>query len=122
MPAQLEAEIIRGYRAMEKKYGRHIDVAIRSSATAEDLPDASFAGEHDTYLGVRGDKDVLRSIKSCFASLFTARAINYRLDKHFDHFSVALSVAVQRMVATHGCLRRDVHHRHRDRLSGYCHD
>jgi len=101
MPAQLEAEIIRGYRAMEKKYGRHIDVAIRSSATAEDLPDASFAGEHDTYLGVRGDKDVLRSIKSCFASLFTARAINYRLDKHFDHFSVALSVAVQRMVATH---------------------
>ena len=101
MPPSLEKQIIEGYRAMEKKYGKNIDVAIRSSATAEDLPDASFAGEHDTYLGVRGTKDVVRSIKSCFASLFTARAINYRIDKHFDHFAVALSVAVQRMVATH---------------------
>ncbi len=101
MPTVLEAEIAAGYKQMEKKYGKNIDVAIRSSATAEDLPDASFAGEHDTYLGVRGEKDVVRSIKSCFASLFTARAINYRLDKQFDHFSVALSVAVQRMVATH---------------------
>ncbi len=101
MPPELEKQIIEGYRAMEKKYGKNIDVAIRSSATAEDLPDASFAGEHDTYLGVRGEKDVIRSVKSCFASLFTARAINYRIDKHFDHFSVALSVAIQRMVATH---------------------
>ncbi|QQG37497.1 MAG: phosphoenolpyruvate synthase [Candidatus Kaiserbacteria bacterium] len=100
MPKALEQEIRAAYSSMEKKYGRNIDVAIRSSATAEDLPDASFAGEHDTYLGVRGDKDVLRSVKSCFASLFTARAINYRIDKHFDHFSVALSVAIQRMVAT----------------------
>ena len=98
MPAELEKEILAGYRVMEKKYGVNIDVAVRSSATAEDLPDASFAGEHDTYLGVRGKHEVIRSIKSCFASLFTARAINYRLDKGFDHFSVALSVGIQRMV------------------------
>lgn len=101
MPETLEREIIEAYRTMEKKYGKHIDVAIRSSATAEDLPDASFAGEHDTYLGVRGERDVVRSIKSCFASLFTGRAVNYRIDKGFDHFDIALSVAIQRMVATH---------------------
>ena len=101
MPQELEAQICEKYHEMEKKYGKNIDVAIRSSATAEDLPDASFAGEHDTFLGVRGPSDVIRSIKSCFASLFTARAISYRIDKHFDHFSIALSVAVQRMVATH---------------------
>src|SRR3989344_8241011 len=101
MPQALELQIVHAYHSMEKKYGKLTDVAIRSSATAEDLPDASFAGEHDTYLGVRGDRDVVRSVKSCFASLFTARAINYRIDKHFDHFSVALSVAIQRMVATH---------------------
>ena len=101
MPETLESEIVEAYRLMQKKYGQNTDVAIRSSATAEDLPDASFAGEHDTYLGVRGTEDVVRSVKSCFASLFTARAINYRIDKHFDHFSVALSVAIQRMVATH---------------------
>ena len=100
LPASLEAEIITGYRMMEKEYGAYIDVAVRSSATAEDLPDASFAGEHDTYLGVRGGKDVLRAIKSCFASLFTARAISYRIDKKYNHLDVALSVGVQRMVRT----------------------
>ncbi|MBI4133666.1 phosphoenolpyruvate synthase, partial [Candidatus Uhrbacteria bacterium] len=76
IPFLLQQEIIAGYRGMEKEYGKNIDVAIRSSATAEDLPDASFAGEHDTYLGVRGHEDVVRSVKSCFASLFTARAIS----------------------------------------------
>lgn len=101
MPQALEREIVSAYRTMEKKYGRGTDVAIRSSATAEDLPDASFAGEHDTYLGIRGEREVIRAIKSCFASLFTARAVNYRIDKGFDHFSIALSVAIQRMVATH---------------------
>lgn len=101
MPPEMEAQLSEAYRQMESAYGKHIDVAIRSSATAEDLPGASFAGEHDTYLGVRGERDVIRSVKSCFASLFTARAINYRIDKHFDHIAVALSVAVQRMVATH---------------------
>ena len=98
LPDELEREIREAYRKMEKKYGAHIDVAVRSSATAEDLPDASFAGEHDTYLGIRGEEHLLRAIKACFASLFTARAINYRIDKGFDHMSVALSVGVQRMV------------------------
>ena len=100
LPAQLEAEIRAGYRAMEEKYGRSIDVAVRSSATAEDLPDASFAGEHDTYLGIREELHLLRAIKACFASLFTARAINYRIDKGFDHLSVALSIGIQKMVRT----------------------
>jgi len=94
----LETQIVRAYREMEKKYGKNIDVAVRSSATAEDLPDASFAGEHDTYLGIRGGKDVLKAVKSCFASLFTGRAISYRIDKGYDRHEVALSVGVQRMV------------------------
>ncbi len=97
-PATLREQISAGYRTMEKEYGKSIDVAVRSSATAEDLPDASFAGEHDTYLGIRGEADVLQAIKSCFASLFTGRAISYRIHKNFDHFDVALSVGVQRMV------------------------
>ncbi len=98
LPKSLEEQIVAGYRVMEKEYGKKIDVAVRSSATAEDLPDASFAGEHDTYLGIRGEADVLRAIQSCFASLFTGRAISYRIHKGFNHFEVALSVGVQRMV------------------------
>ena len=99
-PDSLEAEIIRAYRGMEKQYGKNIDVAVRSSATAEDLPDASFAGEHDTYLGIRGQANVLNAIRACFASLFTGRAISYRIDKGYDKEDVALSVGVQRMVRT----------------------
>src|SRR5205085_4719938 len=76
----------------------HTDVAVRSSATAEDLPGASFAGQQDTYLNVRGDEQVLDAIRRCFASLFTARAISYRADMGFDHLDVALSVGVQKMV------------------------
>lgn len=97
-PHVLEAQIVRAYREMEEKYGGNIDVAVRSSATAEDMPDASFAGEHDTYLGVRGEKNILHSIRACFASLFTGRAISYRIDKGYDREAVALSVGVQRMV------------------------
>ena len=97
-PKKLEEEILRGYQQMEKEYGKNIDVAVRSSATAEDMPDASFAGEHDTYLGIRGEKDVLHAIRACFASLFTGRAISYRIDKGYDKHEVALSVGVQRMV------------------------
>src|SRR5256885_1262024 len=74
------------------------DGAVRSSATAEDLPGASFAGQQDTYLNIRGEQAVLDAIRRCFASLFTARAISYRIDMGFDHLQVALSVAVQRMV------------------------
>ena len=79
-------------------YGRDVDVAVRSSATAEDLPDASFAGQQETYLNVHGVNSVLESCHKCFASIFTDRAISYRTIKHFDHFDVALSVGVQKMV------------------------
>ncbi len=74
-----------------------VDVAVRSSATAEDLPDASFAGQQESYLNISGEHDLLEAIKKAFASLFTNRAISYRVDQHFDHFQVALSVSVQKM-------------------------
>ena len=98
LPKELEHQVAEAYASMEKQYGKHIDVAIRSSATAEDLPGASFAGQQDTYLGVRGRDHVFKAVRSCFGSLFTARAISYRHDKGFDHMDVALSVAIQRMV------------------------
>lgn len=75
-----------------------MDVAVRSSATAEDLPDASFAGQQETYLNVQGHQALLDACKRCFASLFTDRAISYRVDKGFDHLKIALSIGVQRMV------------------------
>ena len=81
-----------------KRYSSATDVAVRSSATAEDLPDASFAGQQETYLNVHGVKSVLDACHRCFASLFTDRAISYRAIKGFDHFEVALSVGVQKMV------------------------
>ena len=77
---------------------RTLSVAVRSSATAEDLPTASFAGQHETYLNVRGEAQLLDAVRRCQASLFTDRAISYRIDKGFDHFKVALSVGVQKMV------------------------
>ena len=98
LPFDLQKEIMEAYRALEKKYGAHTDVAVRSSATAEDLPDASFAGEHDTFLGIRGAEHVVEAVRAAMASLFTDRAISYREDKGFEHFSIALSVGVQKMV------------------------
>ena len=98
LPEDLKGQIVSQYEEMEKKYRKNVDVAVRSSATAEDLPGASFAGEHETYLGIRGAEDVLLAVKSAMASLFTDRAISYRVDKGFDHFKIALSVAVQHMV------------------------
>ncbi|HHH80354.1 MAG TPA: phosphoenolpyruvate synthase, partial [Thermoplasmatales archaeon] len=98
LPKELEEEIRTYYREMEKRYGENVDVAVRSSATAEDLPDASFAGQQETYLNVRGEEELLEKVRECFASLFTNRAISYRVDKGFDHFSVYLSVGVQKMV------------------------
>lgn len=98
-PKDLEEEILKAYKQLCLEYGcADLDVAIRSSATAEDLPDASFAGQQDTYLNVRGDKEVLFYILSCFASLFTARAVSYRERNGFDHLSTGLSVGVQKMV------------------------
>ncbi|MBN1857327.1 MAG: phosphoenolpyruvate synthase [Dehalococcoidia bacterium] len=98
LPSALEGEILDAYRDMEALYGTRTDVAVRSSATAEDLPDASFAGQQDTYLNVRGHEELLKRVRECFASLFTNRAISYRVDKGFDHFDVNLSVGVQKMV------------------------
>jgi len=97
-PKELEEEIRVAYREMEKKYGGGVDVAVRSSATAEDLPTASFAGQQTSYLNVRGEDDLLDKVMDCFASLFTNRAISYRVDKGFAHLSVYLSVGVQKMV------------------------
>ncbi len=98
VPADLEKAIIEAYARMEQKYGKNTDVAVRSSATAEDLPGASFAGEQETYLNIRGAKDVVRATVWTMASLFTGRAISYRADRGFDHMKVALSVGVQKMV------------------------
>ena len=98
LPQDLADAIIESYRSMELQYGKDVDVAVRSSATAEDLPDASFAGQQDTYLNVRGEQELLDKMRACFASLFTNRAISYREDKGFDHFNVYISVGVQKMV------------------------
>jgi pyruvate,water dikinase len=109
-PSDLRAAILNAYHRMCELAGQNlclgdesclrdnayteVDVAVRSSATAEDLPDASFAGQQETYLNVYGDQEVLIACKKCFASLFTDRAISYRTTKHFDHFDVALSVCI----------------------------
>ncbi|MBN2052125.1 phosphoenolpyruvate synthase [Candidatus Woesearchaeota archaeon] len=101
IPADLRKEILEAYRNLCGAYDKErkdIDVAVRSSATAEDLPDASFAGQQETFLNIRGDKQVLDACKKCFASLFTNRAISYRVDKGFDHFKIGLSIGVQKMV------------------------
>ncbi|MFH1656864.1 MAG: phosphoenolpyruvate synthase [bacterium] len=98
-PAEMEREIIENYEKLSQEYKqKNVDVAVRSSATAEDLPDASFAGQHETYLNVTGPKDLLRVIRKCIASLFTDRAISYREEKGFKHLEVALSVGVQKMI------------------------
>ncbi|MEB3311685.1 MAG: pyruvate, water dikinase [Snowella sp.] len=97
-PQDLQMAIAEAYGKMCGRYGDHTDVAVRSSATAEDLPEASFAGQQETYLNVHGLRNVLECCHKCFASLFTDRAISYRQEKGFDHFAVALSVGVQKMV------------------------
>jgi pyruvate, water dikinase len=97
-PAELQAAITQAYQQLCHEYGSDTDVAVRSSATAEDLPDASFAGQQETYLNVHGVLGVLQACHKCFASIFTDRAISYRHLKGFDHFNVALSVGVQKMV------------------------
>lgn len=98
LPNDLRDAILHAYQDLQGDRQAPLDVAVRSSATAEDLPDASFAGQQETYLNVHGNTALLDSCKRCFASLFTNRAISYRFDKHFDHFQVALSIGVQRMI------------------------
>lgn len=98
-PDDLRTEILTCYQELSQQYGvRTTDVAVRSSATAEDLPTASFAGQQETYLNVRGEAMVLESVKKCFASLFTPRATSYRADMGFGQLEVGLSVGVQKMV------------------------
>ncbi|MBF2007079.1 phosphoenolpyruvate synthase [Chlorogloeopsis fritschii PCC 9212] len=97
-PEELQQAIAQAYQNLCQQYGADTDVAVRSSATAEDLPDASFAGQQETYLNVHGLAAVLEACHKCFASIFTDRAISYRQIKGFDHFNIALSVGVQKMV------------------------
>jgi len=97
-PDDLRQEILESYQKMEEMYGPSVDVAVRSSATAEDLPDASFAGQQETYLNIRGPEQLIDACRRCFASLFTDRAISYRHDKGFGQFDVYLSIVVQKMV------------------------
>ncbi len=98
-PERLSGEITRAYETLCEKYGiTDVDVAVRSSATAEDLPDASFAGQQETFLNISGEAELLDACRKCYASLFTDRAISYRQEKGFDHMKVALSIGVQKMV------------------------
>jgi len=98
-PIPMAESIRQAYERLCSEYQtENVDVAVRSSATAEDLPSASFAGLQETYLNVRGEEELLKACRKCYASLFTARAIVYREEKGFDHFKVALSVGVQKMV------------------------
>ena len=98
-PNSLEKEIIENYRLLSNQSGvETMDVAVRSSSTAEDLPDASFAGQQDTYLNVKGDAHLLEKVKDCFASLFNVRAISYRFNNGYDQLAVKLSVTIQKMV------------------------
>lgn len=97
-PPALTEAILEGYHQMEERYRAGVDVAVRSSATAEDLPDASFAGQQETFLNIRGEEPLIDACKRCFASLFTNRAISYRHDKGFGQFDVYLSIAVQKMI------------------------
>ena len=99
LPITLENEIKESYQVLSKAYGnKPIDVAVRSSGTAEDLPDASFAGQQDTFLNINTEKELLKAVKKCYASLFNNRAISYRQSRGYNHLKVALSVGVQKMV------------------------
>jgi pyruvate,water dikinase len=98
LPEDLQLQIMQAFAELQTQYGDDLTVAVRSSATAEDLPTASFAGQQDTYLNIRGGQALLDACKRCFASLFTDRAIHYRLDQGFDHFKIGLSIGVMKMV------------------------
>ena len=98
LPADLQNEILDAYRQLQGEYGPTLSLAVRSSATAEDLPDVSFAGMHESYLNIEGEEHLLHACRRCLASLFTDRAIHYRIDEGFDHFKVALSICVMKMV------------------------
>ncbi len=97
-PSAIKLDVEKGYDTLTKKYGGAISLAVRSSATAEDLPSASFAGQQESYLNVKGKEELIAACHKCYASLFTDRAIKYREDNRFDHTKVALSIGIQLMV------------------------
>jgi len=98
VPEDLAREILESYRKLQELYGEEVSLAVRSSATAEDLPTASFAGQQESYLNIHGDENLLDACRRCFASLFTDRAIHYRIDQGFDHFAIGLSIGVMKMI------------------------
>ena len=98
LPATLVEGILAGYRALREEYGEDVTLAVRSSATAEDLPTASFAGQHESFLNVHGEAMLLDAVRRCFASVFNDRAVRYRIDQGFDHLKVLLSVGIMKMV------------------------
>ncbi|MGD9662675.1 MAG: phosphoenolpyruvate synthase, partial [Porticoccaceae bacterium] len=98
IPDDIEKDILTAFGQLQRQYGDELTVAVRSSATAEDLPSASFAGQHDTYLNIGGGAALIEACRHCFASLFTERAISYRIRNGFDHFKVDLTIAVMKMV------------------------
>ncbi len=98
LPPEVTAELLEGYAALRAEYGDDVRLAVRSSATAEDLPTASFAGQQETFLNVRGEANLVEACRRCFASLFTDRSIHYRVDQGFDQFKVALSIGVMKLV------------------------
>jgi pyruvate,water dikinase len=98
LPDDLVAAIRTGYRSLEEEYGERVAVAVRSSATAEDLPEASFAGQHDSFLDVSGEDELLEAVRRCFASAFTDRGVHYRHRHGFDQLAVSLSVGVMKLV------------------------
>ncbi|MGZ5101014.1 MAG: PEP/pyruvate-binding domain-containing protein, partial [Usitatibacter sp.] len=98
LPAGLVSEILDGYSELAAEYGAGVALAVRSSATAEDLPTASFAGQHESFLNVHGEAMLLDAVRRCFASIFNDRAVQYRIDQGFDHLKVYLSVGIQKMV------------------------
>ncbi|ORW31179.1 phosphoenolpyruvate synthase [Mycobacterium paraense] len=98
LPDDLAAEIVSAYRMLQAEYGDGVSLAVRSSATAEDLPTASFAGQQETFLNITGAESLLDACRRCYASLFTDRAIHYRIDQGFDHFKVSLSIGIMKMV------------------------
>ncbi len=98
LPQDLRNEILEAYHKLELQYGPGVSLAVRSSATAEDLPTVSFAGQQESYLNVQGEEQLLDACRRCFASLFTDRSIHYRVDRGFDHFKVSLSIGVMKLV------------------------
>lgn len=98
VPEKIQQEILDAFKILQGEYCDTLTVAVRSSATAEDLPTASFAGQHETYLNVAGGETLIEACKKCFASLYTDRAIRYRVDQGFDHFDIALSLGIMKMV------------------------